>query len=89
MKQQNESLKKTEGIKEELNIKKSKTGEFVILEKEDSSFIINVDGWRIRVRFSKHIKKEVQSKYNEGLSVELKYFGNIEDVHSLKFIEIT
>jgi hypothetical protein len=53
--------------------------ELEVLEKEADAIIVRVDGWRMRVYFDKDFKREISNK------VLVKYTGDIEDAHSVKF----
>jgi hypothetical protein len=51
-------------------------------EVEDNGVIVNVDGWRMRVYFDKGVTKE---GFHYGKEIVVNYFGDISDVHSIKF----
>ncbi len=53
--------------------------EIEVLEKELDAIIVRVDGWRMRVFFDKDFKGEISNK------VLVKYTGDINDAHSVKF----
>jgi hypothetical protein len=53
--------------------------ELEILEIESDAFIVNVNGWRMRVFFEKGHKHSSLKK------VLVKYTGDLKDVHSVKF----
>lgn len=59
--------------------------ELVIHEVEENAIIVNVQGWRMRVYFDVNANK---SKYNYGQSILVKYLGDIENPHSIKFEKI-
>lgn len=54
----------------------------VVHEVEDKAIIVNVNGWRMRVYFDKGFKKE---GLHFGKELTVKYTGDIEDVHTVKF----
>lgn len=60
----------------------SKKIELVIHELEENSVIVNVDGWRIRLYLDKDADIE---KFRLGGTIVANYFGDIEDIHSVKF----
>jgi hypothetical protein len=53
---------------------------------EEDALIVNVDGWRKRVYFDESLTKEQREKI--GRLINVKYFGDLEDVHSLKFLPL-
>jgi hypothetical protein len=53
--------------------------ELEVLEKETDAIIVRVDGWRKRVYFDKDFKREISNK------VIVKYTGDIENAHTVKF----
>lgn len=59
--------------------------ELTVIEVEKSSVIVNVNGWRMRVYFAENT---IITKPNLGQKIKVKYTGNIEDVHSVKFEKI-
>lgn len=56
----------------------TKEVELEVLEKEQDAFIVRVNGWRMRVYFDKDYEK------HSG-KIKVKYTGDIENVHSIKF----
>ncbi|AZV43728.1 hypothetical protein BAOM_3119 [Peribacillus asahii] len=58
-----------------------KETELVIHEVEEKSVIVNLDGWRMRVYFDKDFKGHV----SKGTTIKVKYTGDIENPHSVKF----
>lgn len=75
-------------VKPEPKVEASKTIELPIHEVHEDAVIVNVDGWRIRVYFDKGLSKEKKSQYTVGRLLEASYFGDIENVHSLRFLPI-
>lgn len=49
-----------------------------IVEKEDDAFIVNLEGWRMRIYFDKDFKQQ-------GKEIEVSYFGDLNDPHSVRF----
>lgn len=60
----------------------SKEVELTIHEVEENGVIVNVDGWRMRLYFDKDTDRE---KFRLGGTIVANYFGDIEDIHSVKF----
>jgi hypothetical protein len=60
----------------------------VVQEVEQESIIINIDGWRIRAYFDATLKQEKKEKYTEGSTVEIKYTGDLSDIHSVKLLKL-
>lgn len=56
-----------------------------IHDVEDNAVIVNVDGWRMRVYFDEGVTNE---KYHYGKEVTVNYFGDLSDVHTLKFSKL-
>jgi hypothetical protein len=56
--------------------------ELVVHEVLEEAIIVNVDGWRMRVYFDEGTEKD---KFRFGQSVLVKYLGDIENPHSIKF----
>jgi hypothetical protein len=56
--------------------------ELTIHEVEENAIIVNVEGWRMRVYFDEGIEKD---KFKFGQSVLVKYLGDIENPHSIRF----
>jgi hypothetical protein len=71
--------------KEEIKVELPKEVELVIHEVDENSIIVNVEGWRMRVYFDAKVDKD---KFNYGQSVLVKYFGDIENPHSIRFEKI-
>lgn len=69
-----------ENIQKQVEV--SKQIELVVHEVEDNSVIVNIDGWRMRVYFDRDAKKD---KYNLNQTIVVNYFGDIKDVHSIRF----
>ncbi len=53
-----------------------------IVELEKEAAIVILDGWRKRVYF------EDMSDVRTGQSIEIEYTGNIEDIHTVKFLKV-
>lgn len=53
--------------------------ELEVVERESDAIIVRIDGWRMRVYFDKGFKGEIPNK------VLVKYTGDIDNVHSVKF----
>jgi hypothetical protein len=69
---------KSEAVKVEL----PKEIELVIHEVEDNAIIVNVQGWRMRVYFDVDFNPE---NLRYGQPVLVKFFGDIEEPHTIKF----
>ncbi|KON87339.1 hypothetical protein AF332_11220 [Sporosarcina globispora] len=75
-------------MKKEINIEKKevqpeiKKITLAVHDKEENSVIVNVQGWRMRVYFDKDFKAHV------GNEIEVSYFGDLKDPHSIKFEKI-
>jgi hypothetical protein len=74
--------KKEEVVKETVKVELPKEVELVIHEAQENAIIVNVDGWRMRVYFDEGTEKD---KFRFGQSVLVKYLGDIENPHSIKF----
>lgn len=64
-------------------VEEIKEVELDVLEREEESVIVRVDGWRMRVYFDKELKGLIPSK------IKVKYTGNIEDAHTVVFQKLT
>ncbi len=62
-------------------VEKVKTTELVIHDVESDAVIVNVQGWRMRVYFD----KDYSGHLAKGLSIEVDYYGDIDDPHSIRF----
>lgn len=71
----------------EPKVEVSKEVELEIHEKEDNAIIVNIDGWRMRVYFDESLKQEQKENLSRG-KVLVRYFGDIEDVHSLRLLPL-
>jgi hypothetical protein len=71
-----------EFVKETTKVEILKEVELIIHEVQDNAIIVNVEGWRMRVYFDANAKKE---KFSYGQTVLVKYFGDIENPHSIRF----
>jgi hypothetical protein len=71
-----------EVLKEEAKVEQPKEIELVVHEVQDNAIIVNIDGWRMRVYFDEGVEKD---KFKFGQSVLVKYLGDIEDPHSIRF----
>jgi hypothetical protein len=71
-----------EFVKEIVKVELPKETELVIHEVEENSIIVNVGGWRMRVYFDEGTEKD---KFRFGQSILVKYLGDIEDPHSIRF----
>jgi hypothetical protein len=56
--------------------------QLIIHEVEDFAIIVNIQGWRMRVYFDEGFKHE---DLRNGQTVSVKYLGDIEDPHSIRF----
>jgi len=61
-----------------------KSTQFKVLKKEDTSAILNVCGWRMRVYFDENLTKEQVAKVTNGKYIAVDYIGDLEDVFSVK-----
>lgn len=61
---------------------KSKVVSLNVQEVESNAVIVSVDGWRMRVYFEDNSQVLVP---RVGQVIQVKYTGDIEDVHSIKF----
>jgi hypothetical protein len=59
-------------------VEEIKEVELEVLEKEEGSVIVKVDGWRMRVYFDGD-KDSIPAK------ILVKYTGDIDNAHSVKF----
>jgi hypothetical protein len=66
----------------EVKVEQPKEVQLTIHEVTDNAIIVNVDGWRMRVYFDEGTEKD---NFRFGQSVLVKYFGDIENPHSIKF----
>ena len=64
--------------KEEVKVLPKKTV-LAIHEIEENAFIVNIEGWRMRVYFDKDFKSQ------NGKEIEVSYFGDLNDPHSVRF----
>jgi ribosomal protein S1 len=69
-------------------IEVSKVVSLKVLEVEEESIMVNIDGWRMRVYFDQSLNKEQKEKFHVNREIEVKYFGDIEDVHSLRLLPL-
>lgn len=53
---------------------------------EEDALIVNINGWRKRVYFDELLTKEQKEQF--GRLINVKYFGDLEDVHSLKLLPL-
>jgi hypothetical protein len=63
-------------------VEQPKEVELAIHEVEENAIIVNVEGWRMRVYFDVNVDKE---KLKYGQNVLVKYLGDIENPHSVRF----
>jgi hypothetical protein len=73
-------------LEKERKVEISKEVQLEVHDVEEESLIVNVDGWRKRVYFDESLTKEQKEKI--GRLINVKYFGDLEDVHSLKFLPL-
>lgn len=66
-----------------------KSAEFKVLKMEDTSAILDVLDWRMRVNFDESLTKEQIEKINVGRLLTVKYIGDLEDVHSIRIQRLT
>jgi hypothetical protein len=64
-------------------VEEIKEVELDVLEREEESVIVKVDGWRMRVYFDKELKDSIPNK------IVAKYTGDIEDAHTVVFQKLT
>lgn len=64
--------------KDEINTLQS-----TVLEVEEKSIIVNVQGWRMRV-YGRDL-----SNIGVGREVSINYTGDLKDIHSIKLIGLT
>jgi hypothetical protein len=67
---------------EEVKVELPKETQLVIHEVEDFAIIVNIQGWRMRVYFDIDFNSE---NLRNGQLVTVKYLGDIENPHSIKF----
>lgn len=60
-------------------VEEIKEVELEVLERETDAVIVKIDGWRMRVYFDKDFKGSIPNK------ILVKYTGDIENAHSVKF----
>jgi plastocyanin domain-containing protein len=60
-------------------VEEIKEVELEVLEREEGSVIVKVDGWRMRVYFDALDKDSIPNK------ILVHYTGDIENAHSVKF----
>ena len=60
---------------------KLKSTVLAIHDIEEDAIIINVEGWRMRVYLDENFK----GKIGKGMSIEVQYYGDIQNPHGLKF----
>jgi plastocyanin domain-containing protein len=60
-------------------VEEVKEVELEVLEREEGSVIVKVNGWRMRVYFDGKDKDSIPNK------ILVKYTGDIEDAHTVKF----
>jgi hypothetical protein len=83
---QNKFNKSVQEKQPEPKVKTSREAVFEVHEVEENSLIINIDGWRMRVYFDESLTKEQKQQF--GRLINVRYFGDLEDVHSLKFLPL-
>lgn len=88
MKNKFEVKKQQEKREEKVQVSKSTILRIDEILPNEDAVIVNIDGWRIRAYFDESMKKEQKSFYHEGKEIEVKYFGNIEDVHSVRLLPL-
>jgi hypothetical protein len=87
MKHKNEMKFNKQETEEKVEV--SKVVNLKILEVDgDSAIIVSVNGWRMRVYFDQSLNKEQKEKFHVNHEAEVKYFGDIEDVHSLRLLPL-
>jgi hypothetical protein len=59
--------------------------ELTIHEVEDFAIIVNVQGWRMRVYYEEGFDFE---NLRAGQLITVSYFGDIEDVFSIRFVKL-
>lgn len=72
-------------LKEEIKIHEI---ELTIIEREIDALFVVVEGWRIRLYFNEKMSKQVQENFKVGQRVIARYTGEIEDIHSVKFLPL-
>jgi hypothetical protein len=63
-------------------VEQPKEIDLVIHEVQENAIIVNVQGWRMRVYFDTNFNPE---NLRYGQTVSVKYLGDIEDPHSIRF----
>jgi hypothetical protein len=71
--------------KEEPIVEVAKQVDLTIQEVEDFAIIVNVQGWRMRVYYDVDFNYE-NLRYGQLITVS--YFGDIEDVFSIRFVKL-
>ena len=64
---------------EETVVEELQEVELDVLEVEENAVIVKVDGWRMRVYFDENYK------YDQGKIVKAKFYGDINDAHTVRF----
>lgn len=72
----------TSKIQPEIN-----TVALTVHEVLDSSVIVNVNGWRLRVRTDKLSKSKKQS-LNRGQTIIVEYTGSLDKIHEVKLLPL-
>lgn len=65
---------------------KVKNVKLPILKLEDNSAIVKLNGWRKRVYFN--LSKKDKKKLKKGMLINIRYEGDIKDVHTVKFLSL-
>jgi hypothetical protein len=64
---------------EETVVEELQEAELDVLEVEEQAVIVKVDGWRMRIYF------EENYEYTQGRKVLAKFYGDINDAHTVRF----
>lgn len=67
----------------------TKSVELEIVEVEEDAVIVLLDGWRVRAYFDKSLSVGSKDKARCGRLINVKYTGDLKDVHSVKLMNLT
>ena len=77
-------MSKIETIKE---VEEIKVIDLQVLEVLEDSVIVSIDGWRIRA-YTKNLSKLEKENLAVGRIIEVRYTGDIEDIHSVQLLPL-
>ncbi|MED1863227.1 hypothetical protein P4V41_07145 [Fictibacillus nanhaiensis] len=74
-------------VEKKTEVKTSKEIELQIDDVEHDAVIVNIGGWRVRAYFDESLSKDDKENLSHG-KILVRYFGDLEDIHSVKLLPL-